>query len=360
MPATPGVERRLSLTTDFPKPGEDVRFVDFRLRTMNRVARVNQRHTARALRRKDYDLVFCWCMNRLSLGPVLAARAAGVPVCYTVNDEHPKQFRFPAHPRTLRERLRELAEKTVWRKATLRGLEPVPTTVISQALKDSLVAQGTPMEQAQVIHQGIPLGQFPFGPAWRAPREPLRVVYAGQLSESKGVHTLIRAVGEVEERRSGAVELTIVGSGVPEYERYLRELVQECGIGSVTRFAGSVPHAEIGKVYQQHHVLVFASECREAFGLSHVEAMASGCAVLSTTRGGCAELVRDGENALEFESGNAMHLASRLEELLDSEFHRRELVHAGRRWVEEHHDLAGYCTRLETFISEAREGAAAG
>ena len=355
---TPGVERRLHLTTDFPRPGEDVRFVDFRLTTLHRVAEVNQRITSESLGRKAYDLVFCWCMNRLSLGPVLAARAAGVPVCYTVNDEHPKQFRFLRAPDTLRERLKALAERILWRKATLRAVAPVPTTVISQALKDSLVAQGTPLEEAQVIHQGIPLGQFPFDPAWREPGEPLRVLYVGQLSESKGVHTVIRAVGETEQRRPGGLDLTIVGSGVPAYERSLRALVDECGIGSRTRFTGSIPHGEIGEVYQRHHVLVFASECREAFGLSHVEAMASGCAVVSTTRGGCAELVRHGENALAFESGNALHLASRLEDLLDSESLRRALVRGGRRWVEEHHDLAAYCTALEAFMAGAQQGAA--
>lgn len=349
----PGVERVLELTTDFPRPGENVGFVDFRLPRMHRVARTNQRHTARVLRNGEYDLVFCWCLNRLSLGPVLAARAAGVPVCYTVNDEHPKQFRFVPIPVALRARARALAERSLWTKATLRGVEPFPITVISQALKDSLLAQGTAIEHAQVIHQGIPLDQFPFHPTPRRPGEPLRTLYVGQLSETKGVHTLIKALAAIDQGKSGDVELTIVGTGVPEYKERLSALVVEYGLHGRVHFKGSIPHDHVGKVYREHHVLVFASECREAFGLSHLEAMASGCAVVSTLRGGCAELVRDGHNALAFESGNAMHLASRLETLGEDEDARLALVNAGRRWVEAHHDLSGYCTRLEQFMKEA-------
>ena len=120
-PPAPRVHRLLQLTTDFPRPGEDVGFVDFRLRRMHAVARVNQEHTERLLREKAYDLVFCWCLNRMSIGPVLAARDVGVPVCYTVNDEHPKQFR-PAQGAGLRARARVLAERSLWSKATLRDV----------------------------------------------------------------------------------------------------------------------------------------------------------------------------------------------------------------------------------------------
>jgi glycosyltransferase involved in cell wall biosynthesis len=349
----PRVERSLELTTEFPRPGEDVRFVDFRLRTIHRVARVNEALTGRALDRGAYDLVFGWCMNRLSLGPMFAARERDVPVCYTVNDEHPKQFRWDGAPGSARERLRAIAEQTVWRKATLRGLDPVPTTVISQALKDALLEQGTPLEHAEVIHQGIPVSRFPFDPAPRAEGDPLRVVYVGQLSELKGVHTVIRAMGVLHREGGDRFELTVVGSGVPEYEARLRSLVREYGLEDVVRFTGRVAHEEVAEAYRSHHVLVFATEGREAFGLSHLEAMASGCAVVSTTRGGCAELVHDGLNALEFESGNALHLAGRLRLLADDEETRRRLVANGRAWVEAHHDLDRYCTRLEDFMTRA-------
>jgi glycosyltransferase involved in cell wall biosynthesis len=339
-PADPRVERSLELTTDFPRPGEDVRFVDFRLRTIHRVARANEALTGRAL-------------DRLSLGPMFAARRRDVPVCYTVNDEHPKQFRWNGAPSSARERLRAIAERTLWRKATLRDLDPVPTAVISQALKDALLGQGTPISHAQVIHQGIPLNRFPFDPAPRRDGDPLRVLYVGQLSELKGVHTLIRAMGLLHGGGGDRFELTVVGSGVPEYVARLEGLVQEYGLQGVVRFTGRVAHADVAEAYRSHHVLVFATEGREAFGLSHLEAMASGCAVVSTTRGGCAELVRDGLNAREFEAGNALHLASRLRLLADDEEARRQLVTNGRAWVEAHHDLDHYCARLEDFMARA-------
>ena len=358
--ADPQVERSLRLTTDFPLPGEEVARVDFRLGSIQAVAERNRRLLLRRLQEHRYDLVFCWCMNRLSLGPMHAAREMAVPVCYTVNDEHPRQFRTTPEPRGLRARLRGLAESTIWPLATFKNLDGVPTAIISRALKLSLLDQGTPLDHAEVIHQGIPLDRFPHRPTVRRPSESLRLLYVGQLSRLKGVHTLIRAASRLQERGRGNFSLTIVGSGVPDYERELRRLVREGGVGQRVEFAGRRPHAEVAEAYRSHHVLVFPTEGFEGFGLTHMEAMASGCAVVSTLNGGSGELIRHGQNALSYEAGDDRELADRIELLADHEDLRRRLGLAGRAWVEQRHDLEGYVSSLEDFMARATGGQASG
>jgi glycosyltransferase involved in cell wall biosynthesis len=237
--------------------------------------------------------------------------------------------------------------------ATLKRLKPLSMTVISQALKDSLLEQGTAVEDAQVIYQGVPLEGFHFKPLPRKSQETCRILYAGQLSNAKGVHTLLKAASILVRDPSINFEISIVGSGVPEYETELRGIVQTGGLTGRVRFLGKRPHSELARIYNEHHVFVFPSEWKEPFGLTHLEAMASGCAVVSTTRGGTRELVRDGDNALAFEAGDAEDLVKKLMKLIRNENRRMAMIGRARTWLEKHHSMDFYVENLEEFLSSS-------
>ncbi len=357
-PPQKDVDRLLGLTTSFPGPGQEVASVDFRLNSMHNVAQENYTITRSALTRYKPDVVFCWCMNRLSPGPIFAAQDQGTPVCYTINDEHPRQFRFTRRIKSARALARWAVERWVWPLATFRHLKPLPAVVISKALKRTLLAQDAPVEQAKVVYQGIPLAAFPFKPRPRAEGEPLRLLYVGQLSRTKGVHTILSAAGELLRRGIGNFQLDIVGAGVPGYTLELEKRVGAECLGNRVSFLGKRKHAEIPGIYRQHHVLIFSSQWDEPFGLTHLEAMASGCAVISTTMGGCAELIRHGDNALAFEAGQASDLRTRIEMLMANEEHRMELINAARKCVEAEYSLEGYVDHLEAFLHSTIDRAA--
>jgi glycogen(starch) synthase len=343
------IKRVLKLTTNFPRQGEEVGFVDFRRSSINRVAKKNFELTRQQLASQPYDAVFCWCMNRMSLGAVFAAQAAGVPVCYTVNDEHPKQFAETPWQMRPDRMARRVAEETIWPMATFGHATPFPITTISRFLQDVLVEHGCPLEEAEVIYQGADIEKFPYQPSLRGDATPIKLLFAGQICENKGVHTILRAVGELR-RRGIDAQLDIVGHGVPDYRKKLDDIVEEQSIGAFVNFRGFVPHSEIPSVFHDHHVLIFATEITEGFGLSHVEAMACGCAVVSTTVGGCAELIRHGENSLAFGIADPVDLANQIESLYSDEALRSGLLERARNHVEQHHTLEGYIDQLEDFV----------
>lgn len=206
------------------------------------------------------------------------------------------------------------------------------------------------MRNAEIIFQGVDLQDFPFAPCERSGESPLRLLFAGQICENKGVHTILRAVGELR-RREVAVTLDIVGHGVPNYREKLETIVAEEQVEDCVQFTGFVPHDQIARVFHDHHALIFATEVTEGFGLSHVEAMAAGCAVVSTTIGGSAELIRQGENALAFSAGDAHDLAEQVVALYRNEPLRMSLVAAARAYVERHHSMRGYIDQLEAFVT---------
>lgn len=351
----PHVHRVLSLTTDFPLPGQSVGKVDFSLATMQRIARHNQAATMHVLGGGHFDLMMAWCLNRLSPGPLLAARSLGVPIAYTINDEHPRQFRFTEKPRSFRQVLRMLSERFWYRQATFRGLVPFPMLIISQALKNSLLEQGASVQGARVLLQGVPLQDFPFTPMPRKSGQPLKILYAGQLSKAKGVHTLLEAGSLLAPGGEVDFHITVAGSGVADYEQSLRTMAAQTGLSGRVEFLGQVEHLQVAALHRRHHVLVFPSIWAEPFGLAHLEAMASGCAVISTTTGGSAELIIDGKNALAFAAGDSAGLARCIERLFKDEQLRRRLVDQARRHVETRHSFGGYIDQMESFLKQVTE-----
>jgi glycosyltransferase involved in cell wall biosynthesis len=142
------------------------------------------------------------------------------------------------------------------------------------------------------------------------PDEPPHVLYAGRLSEEKGVLELVEA--------ARGLPLVVVGDGP------LRDRVP-----GALGFAG---HDELLGFYDRAAVVVCPSR-REGFGIVCAEAMAHGRPVVATAVGGLRDLVVDGETGLLVPPGDVSALRSALERLLGDTELRRRLGAAGRERV---------------------------
>jgi glycosyltransferase involved in cell wall biosynthesis len=115
-----------------------------------------------------------------------------------------------------------------------------------------------------------------------------RWLFVGNLVERKGVRQLLAAfleeLRDSEDDRPG-LHLTLVGDGPLRAE--LEDLVARSAPDRVT-FAGGVPPAEVAPYYGDHDVLVHLAQ-HETFGITLVEAAASGLPVVVTRCGGPEE-----------------------------------------------------------------------
>ena len=114
--------------------------------------------------------------------------------------------------------------------------------------------------------------------------------------------------------RSGR-KLKIVGLG-PEYKR-LNKLS-----GPNVEFCGHVADTELRHLYSRCRALVVPGE--EDFGITMVEALASGKPVIALARGGAMEIIENGRGLLypertEASLGNALETFDRIESLMDPE-----------------------------------------
>lgn len=140
-----------------------------------------------------------------------------------------------------------------------------------------------------VVPNPVPLEAFTL--RVRPPQRLSRWLFVGNLVPAKGCRRLIRAFAAWHAGGGGDLggppaRLTVVGSGVQGEE--LVALAAELGIADRVHLTGPVEAERIGAVYHEHDVLVHLSH-RETFGLTCVEAAATGMPVLVTDCGGPQE-----------------------------------------------------------------------
>lgn len=134
-----------------------------------------------------------------------------------------------------------------------------------------------PATKLQTIYNGISLKKLsPSGPkaCLDIPKEKFILGTLGRLVPEKGLDVLIKAFSLVYSQ-SPKTSLVIVGSG-PE-ERKLKKLSHSLGINHAVIW---IPYSDEVALYYRSFDLFIAASIFEGFGLTVVEAMASGCPVV--------------------------------------------------------------------------------
>jgi glycosyltransferase involved in cell wall biosynthesis len=185
-----------------------------------------------------------------------------------------------------------------------------------------------PSFAADVQVTSMPVDTDIFSSGSRLPKhQPARILYAGNLVASKGVDVLIRAVAELA-HRGVPCELKILGEGPLQSE--LLSLAASLGIAGKVTWSPFVPQSQMPAEYGVSTVTVLPSRGRaEGLGLTLVEALLSGSAVVGTPAGGIPEVVVHERTGLIARDGDPVDLADQIQRLLTDEELRSRLVHEG-------------------------------
>lgn len=227
----------------------------------------------------------------------------------------------------------------VLRRATrLVGVSPIALT--NRTGRDVTISPGV---DTSVFHP----------PADDAVRDP-HVLYAGRIetaSRWKGLQVLVASWPAVLEQRPDAV-LEVVGDGdlVPE----VKALAAELGVADSIRWHGSLSHAELAHVMRRVSVTCLPSLTEsESFGMTLIEAMASGCPVVGSDVGGIPHVVRSDVDGLVVPPGETAPLAEALASILEDDALARRLGRAGRIAAEDTWDWSRQRERMTGQIEEA-------
>jgi phosphatidylinositol alpha-1,6-mannosyltransferase len=161
-----------------------------------------------------------------------------------------------------------------------------------------------------------------------------------RLEPHKGVDTVLRALPAVLERAPD-VRYAVAGAGAQRDK--LEKLAAKLGVAGRVRFLGEVSERDLPALYALAAVYVGASRRAErigveGFGISLVEASASGLPVVAGNAGGVADAVRDGETGLLVPPEDPAAVADAICRLLADGSLAHRLGAAGRKAVETHYN----------------------
>jgi hypothetical protein len=179
----------------------------------------------------------------------------------------------------------------------------------------------------RVIPPGVDLERFK--PVDRREPGPVRLLFVGAESRRKGLAVLLRALRLLEDHADG---LTLDVCGADDQRRRFARLVPPAFEDRVT-FHGRVSGSDVAELYRRADVFCAPSLGPETAGMSLLEAMASGNAVVASRLRGYDEVVADGVNGLLVPPRRARALAAALRRLLAEPELRARLANGGQASV---------------------------
>jgi colanic acid/amylovoran biosynthesis glycosyltransferase len=222
-------------------------------------------------------------------------------------------------------------------------------------LRQQLIEYGCPPEKAQLQRMALPLDGLPFRARGPRPDGKAVIVFAGRFCEQKGVLYALEAVNEL--RREGRnVEFRLAGDETMtdgSYAARVYSYIRANGLQDCVRPLGwqnndaCLREMRDGDIFL--HPSVVDDEGRSEGGAptSILEAQALGMPVVSTLHCDIPYVTRPGESALLAPERDSGALAEALRTLLDDPGRWEEMGRAGRRHIEERHDITREAEQLE-------------
>src|SRR5216683_1775519 len=147
------------------------------------------------------------------------------------------------------------------------------------------------LDYAATIHHGIPLNEFTFRPGSGS-----YLLFFGRIHPDKGAREAIEVA-----RRTGH---NLILAGIVQDPDYFRTAVEPFLDGKQIQYVGSVGPSERDALLGGAMALLHLIHFDEPFGLTVVEAMATGTPVIAFRRGSMPELIDDGISGFLIDAGD--------------------------------------------------------
>jgi len=159
-----------------------------------------------------------------------------------------------------------------------------------------------------------------FGPKAKHP-DKIRIIFPRRLTAVRGVNEAARAANILLKKYCGKVEFHFVGRG--HTDRLEGEALKWASGNENLFYYWQPPHM-MPEIFRHMDIALIPTKGTEGTSLSCLEAMAAGCAVITTCVGGLSDLIIDGFNGLLIKP-TAENLINAIEYLIQNEAERNRL-----------------------------------
>lgn len=153
---------------------------------------------------------------------------------------------------------------------------------LSRAHSESLARGGVPRDRIVTIGLGVDTKRFSVPDRMRARVGPMQILFTGQISQRKGIQHLLQAAQDFGDQ----IAITMVGRQVGE--------IPSAAIPNNVRIFPSVSQEALARIYHQAEVYCLPS-IFDAFGLTLLEAMASGLPVIGSDNTAAPDILGESE-----------------------------------------------------------------
>lgn len=258
------------------------------------------------LRSEGVEIVLTHNLKGLGLRVPRSIRRLGLPFIHTVHDIQlsvPSGLMIYGEPMPWFENLMRRPYEWATRWAMGRpNLVISPSKFLADFYRQRGFFKGT---EVKVLRNPTPEMSCSERGSARSPG-PLRLLFAAQLERHKGIEEILEAVRLLEE----PVELHIAGTGT------FQKLVEDrCKNNRRMVYHGYVSLSDLERLFSIVDALIAPSRCFENSPTIIYESLKCGVPVIASDVGGIGELVKDGENGLLVEPGDARVLAEAIKKI---------------------------------------------
>lgn len=215
---------------------------------------------------------------------------------------------------------------------------------VSEWMADAMREAGIAKKKIRVIHHGVDIEKLrekaSTPPAsvreeLGIPEDRLMVTLVANIRRWKGQHVLLKALSELPVDIRDRIHAVFVGAFSQAHQEYgdeLKRLVRRLQLQDRVTFTGR--REDVPDLHRATDIVVHTSTTPEPGGIAVLEALALGCPVLASDRGGHREALRDGAGRT-YNVERPGELAEELKELVRSPELRAQMSRAARERIEE-------------------------
>lgn len=203
-----------------------------------------------------------------------------------------------------------------WNRLLLRNADKI--IAVSEADKE-IFSRIVLREKIELIENPLDFKKFR-----GKKKEKNSFLFVGRLSKNKRIDLLIESFALVAKKKKNFT-LSIVGNDFDGIESALKKRAKEKGVSEKIEFLGPLVEKELLELYAKSDFFVSASEY-EGFGISAIEAMASGCIPLLNGIDSFKKFIDEGKNGFLVDYSSPVHASEKILKAMELDPQKKESI----------------------------------
>lgn len=217
---------------------------------------------------------------------------------------------------------------------------------ISTAVKNDIIAAGADVKKVRTVYNAINLKRFVYKKNIHMPKDKMILGSVARIDlEKKAQDLLMSAILELK-KNNIPVKCYFAGAADEMHKKdfcLLEQFIKENGLEEDIVLLGNID--DISSFLQTIDIFILPSRC-EGFGISLVEAMATGIPCISSDIDGPKEIIGENQRGLLFQSGDHIDLARAIKDVIRNYSSYLQTAKCASKYVKKNFNIETMCENL--------------